>query len=105
MAAERATERLALSKKIWTASAIRRYYLDPAIQFFRAGSRGARGSAARGYYIIPHDRPERSDDFAGVAASDLGPFATSGEAGKWSCKNLVEPEPRMRRALPRPALK
>jgi hypothetical protein len=101
----KATGQLALSMKIWTASAIRRYYLDPAIQFFRAGDGDIGGPSMRGYYILPHDRPERGDDFAHVALADLGPFATSGEAGKWSRKNLVEPESSARRALPRSAVK
>lgn len=105
MAAERATGQLALSMKTWTASAIRRYYLDPAIQFFRAADGDTSGPSAPGYYIVPHDRPERGDDVERVAAADLGPFATSGEAGKWSRKNLVEPEPKARRALTRPVLK
>lgn len=76
---------------IWSASAIGRYYLDPVIEFLRAGNRGLKKPAATGYYIVPHCGADCCRVFGGVYASDLGPFATLTKARKWSRTYLAEP--------------
>lgn len=70
--------------RIWSASAIGRYYLDPPIEFLRAGKRGTGRPIAAGYYIVPHGSSDCCQDIGGVSAIDLGPFSTRIKARKWS---------------------
>jgi hypothetical protein len=76
--------------RIWSASAIGRYYLDPAIEFLQAGSHDAERPTAAGYYIVPHCGPDCCQAFGGVSTADLGPFSTRIKARKWSRRYLVE---------------
>ena len=76
--------------KLWTASAVSRYYLDPSISFLEArGSNGQKTVA--GYYIVPHCDPGCCQDFGGLSRVDLGPFKTSGKARTWSRKYMAAP--------------
>lgn len=75
--------------KIWTASAISRYYLDPAIAFLPAHFRRNGDPGGRGYYVVPHCDPGCCHDFGGIATSDLGPFATRVKARNWSRKYMA----------------
>lgn len=75
--------------KIWTASAVSRYYLNPAIAFQALRIRGKGVSSARGYYIVPHCDPDCCQDFGGVTTADLGPFLTRIEARNWSRKYMA----------------
>lgn len=76
--------------RVWSASAIGRYYLDPAIEFIQAGNRDTESQSAAGYYIVPHCGPDCCQAFGGVATTDLGPFSTRTKARKWSRRYLVE---------------
>jgi len=76
--------------KIWSASAITRYYLDPAIKFRRAENHGT-GTPTAGYYIVPHCSPDCCRAFGGVALGDLGPFPTRTKARRWSRTYLATP--------------
>ena len=87
---DRAAEQLATIMKIWSASAVSRYYVDPAIKFLRAGNRGIGKPTAAGYYIVPHCSPQCCQAFGGVATADLGPFSTRTEARTWSRTYLTE---------------
>lgn len=75
--------------KIWTASAISRYYLDPEIALLREAAGGNGGLGAGGYYIVPHCDPGCCEDFGGVSTSDLGPFTTRIKARNWSRKYMA----------------
>jgi hypothetical protein len=75
---------------IWSASAVGRYYLDPTIEFLRAGNRGIGKPTAAGYYIVPHCGPDCCQAFGGVSTIDLGPFSTRTKARKWSRTYLTE---------------
>jgi hypothetical protein len=77
--------------RIWSASAVARYYLDPAIKFLRAGNHGTGKPAAAGYYIVPHCSPDCCRAFGGVSLGDLGPFPTRTKARRWSRTYLTEP--------------
>lgn len=75
--------------RAWTASAIRKYYLDPEIVFV-AAERGRRGRLIQtGYYVAPHCDPECCQAFGGVSKSDFGPFLTPDAARAWSVKNMT----------------
>jgi len=76
--------------RIWCASAVSRYYVDPAIKFLRAGNRGIGKSTAAGYYIVPHCSPQCCHAFGGVSTADLGPFSTRTKARRWSRTYLTE---------------
>lgn len=76
--------------RIWSASAIGRYYLDPTIESLQAGNRDAERPIAAGYYIVPHCGPDCCQAFGGVATADLGPFSTRTKARRWSRRYLVE---------------
>ena len=77
--------------RIWSASAIDRYYLDPTVEFLQAGNHDAGRPAAAGYYIVPHCGPDCCQAFGGVSMIDLGPFSTRTKARKWSRTYLAEP--------------
>lgn len=77
--------------RIWSASAVSRYYIDPAIKFLRARNRGVGKSTAAGYYIVPHCSPDCCRAFGGLSAVDLGPFSTRAKARRWSRSYLAEP--------------
>jgi hypothetical protein len=76
--------------RIWSASAVSRYYVDPAIKFLRAGNRVGKPTAA-GYYIVPHCGPDCCQAFGGLSVADLGPFSTRTKARQWSRTYLTEP--------------
>jgi hypothetical protein len=76
--------------RIWSASAIGRYYRDPTIEFLRAGNRDAERPTAAGYYIVPHCGPDCCQAFGGVSTIDLGPFSTRIKARTWSRRYLAE---------------
>jgi hypothetical protein len=80
-----------MDMKTWTKSAIRNYYLDPAVRFLEIGPRdnGATPIARAGYYIAPHCDPDCCQAIDGVARVDLGPFLTANAARKWSVRNLA----------------
>jgi hypothetical protein len=81
--------------RVWAASAINSYYLDPPIEFLQAGNRGIRKPTAAGYYIVPHCSPGCCQAFGGISVANLGPFATRTKARTWSRTYLTEPiEPR-----------
>ena len=77
--------------RIWSASAVSRYYVDPAIKFLRAGTRDIGKSTAAGYFIVPHCSPDCCQAFGGVSTFDLGPFSKRAQARRWSRKYLVDP--------------
>jgi hypothetical protein len=78
--------------RIWSASAVTRYYIDPAIKFLRAGNRGIGKPTAAGYYIVPHCDPDCCRAFGGgVSMIDLGPFSTRTKARRWSRTYLAGP--------------
>jgi hypothetical protein len=83
------TEQLAAVMRIWSASAIGRYYLDPTIELFQAGKRRTGRSIAAGYYIVPRGR-DGCQMVDGASAIDLGPFSSRSKARKWSRTYLTE---------------
>ena len=87
--------------RIWCASAIYRYYLDPSIEFLHAGVRDLEGPDDAGYYIVPHCGPDCCQAFGGVSTIDLGPFSTRAQARRWSRKYLADPGGTTPYALPR----
>jgi hypothetical protein len=77
--------------RAWTASAIRKYYLNPEIVFLNAGHRDpehARPTRA-GYYVAPYCDPDCCQAFGGISKSDFGPFLTPDDARAWSVKNMA----------------
>jgi hypothetical protein len=76
--------------KSWTASAVRKYYLDPEIAFLRAGHRDPAGipRTQPGYYVTPHCEPDCCHAFGGISKFDFGPFPTPADAREWSAKNM-----------------
>ena len=77
--------------RIWCASAVSRYYVDPAIKFLRARTRGIGQPTGAGYFIVPHCGPDCCQAFGGVSMIDLGPFSTRIKAREWSRTYLAEP--------------
>lgn len=77
--------------KIWSASAIERYYRDPTIEFLKPGNPSVGKPATAGYYIVPHCDPDCCQAFGGASTSDLGPFSTRTKARRWSRTYLTEP--------------
>jgi hypothetical protein len=77
--------------KTWTKSAMRNYYLDPAILFVEIGRRDDErlASAHPGYYVKPHCDPDCCQAIGGIAKGDFGPFSTAIAARKWSARNLA----------------
>lgn len=73
--------------KIWTASAVIRYYLDPSIAFLN--KQGRSGQDGAGYYIVPHCDPGCCQEFGGIATVDLGPFTTRVKARNWSRRYMA----------------
>lgn len=90
-----------MSMVIWSASAIGRYYLDPTIEFLKAGNREK--PSAAGYYISPHCGPDCCPAFGGVVTINLGPFATRAKARNWSRIHLTKGEAMACRVPRRPA--
>jgi hypothetical protein len=88
-------ERLVTIMRIWSASAIDRYYLDPTIEFLQIQDRDALKPSGPGYYIVPHCDPDCCQAFGGVSIIDFGPFPTRVKARKWSRENLVQPGDRL----------
>jgi len=80
-----------MNMKFWSASAVTRYYVDPAIKFLRAGTCGVGKPSGAGYFIVPHCDPDCCKAFGGVSMSDLGPFSTRIKAREWSRTYLTEP--------------
>jgi hypothetical protein len=78
--------------RIWSASAICSYYLDPTIELVPAGNFDNGRPLARGYYIVPHWDPDYCQAFGGISMTNFGPFVSRLKARKWSRKNLVEPD-------------
>jgi hypothetical protein len=83
-------ERLVSIMRVWSASAIDRYYLDPTIEFLQTGDGDMRKPSGPGYYIVPHCDPDCCQAFGGVSIIDFGPFPTRVRARKWSRRNLVQ---------------
>ena len=81
--------------RIWSASAIDRYYLDPTIEFLQIRDRDVLKPFGPGYYIVPHCDPDCCQAFGGVSIIDFGPFPTRVKARKWSRENLVQPGDRV----------
>ena len=75
--------------KIWSSSAIDRYYTNPTIQFLAGTKR--EGVKLAGYFIVPHCDPDCCAAFGGISAPNLGPFTTRIKARDWSRKNMVDP--------------
>ena len=75
--------------KIWSSSAIDRYYTDPTIQFLAATKR--EGAKLPGYFIVPHCDPDCCAAFGGISALNLGPFTSRIKARDWSRKHMVDP--------------
>jgi len=77
--------------KTWTKSAMRNYYLDPAILFVEIGRRddGCPSIAHSGYYVKPHCDSDFCQAIGSVSKADFGPFSTANAARKWSAKNLA----------------
>jgi hypothetical protein len=86
--------------RIWSASAVGRYYLDPTIEFHQPGNRNNGKLAAAGYYIVPHCGPNCCQAFGGVSTIDLGPFSTRTKARTWSRTYLSEPGAAARQTFP-----
>ena len=76
--------------RIWSASAISRYYRDPTIEFLQPGNQSVGKPSTVGYYIIPHCGPDCCQAFGGASTIDLGPFSTRIKARKWSRTYLTE---------------
>jgi len=89
--ADHCTEHLATTMRIWSASAIDRYYRDPTIELVQTKNRDHGKSPAAGYYIVPHRGPDCHQPFGGVFTVDLGPFPTRAKARKWSRTYLSDP--------------
>ena len=77
--------------RIWSASAIDRYYRDPAIELVQTKNRDYGKSNAAGYYIVSHRGLDCHQPFGDVFTIDLGPFPTRAEARKWSRTYLSDP--------------
>jgi hypothetical protein len=75
--------------KIWTASAVIRYYLDPSIDLLKVRERGNGRRITKGYYIVPHCDPGCCQSFGGISRKDLGPFATRLKARDWSRRYMA----------------
>lgn len=77
--------------KTWTKSAMRNYYLDPAILFVEIGRRGGErpSSTHPGYYVKPHCDPDCCQAVGGISKADFGPFSTANAARRWSARNLA----------------
>ncbi len=77
--------------KTWTKSAMRNYYLDPAILFVETGRRddGRPSAAHSGYYVKPHCDPDCCHAIGRPLKVDFGPFPTAIAARKWSARNLA----------------
>jgi hypothetical protein len=76
--------------RAWTASAVRKYYLDPEIVFLGAGHRDpAHALSQEGYYITPHCEPDCCQAFGGISQYEFGPFLTSDDARTWSANNMA----------------
>jgi len=75
--------------KIWVASAVSRYYLDPSIDFLGVRNHGNGSGGAGGYYIVPHCDPGCCQDFGGISTANLGPFLTRVKARNWSRKYMA----------------
>ena len=80
-----------MNMKTWSASAVTRYYVDPAIKFLRAGTGAVGKPTGAGYFIVPHCDPDCCQAFGGVSMNDLGPFSTRIKAREWSRAYLNEP--------------
>ena len=77
--------------KIWSVSAIYRYYRDPVVEFHREGDGGKMRPDTVGYYIVLHCEPDCCQAFGGSHENERGPFATRVKAHNWSRMYLVEP--------------
>jgi hypothetical protein len=77
--------------KTWTKSAMRNYYLDPAILFVEIGRRDDERPASvhPGYYVKPHCDPDCCQAIGNIPKADFGPFSTAIAARKWSARNLA----------------
>jgi hypothetical protein len=77
--------------KTWTKSAMRNYYLDPAILFVEIGRRDDERPASvhPGYYVKPHCDPDCCQAIGNIPKADFGPFSTAVAARKWSARNLA----------------
>ncbi len=90
MTRDHAQKRPVTIMKLWTASAISRYYLEPSIVLLRGAQRRGNGRRGpKGYYIVPHCDPGCCQDFGGISTADLGPFQTRVKARIWSRKYMA----------------
>jgi hypothetical protein len=89
--ADQSKYQLATNMRVWSASAISRYYFDPGIKFLRSGAHGLGKPTGAGYFIVPHCDPDCCQAVGGVAMVDLGPFSTRIKARDWSRTYLAEP--------------
>lgn len=76
--------------KAWSASALRRYYVDPLTVFLLHKDQGPGAASGPGYYIVPHCDPDCCQTSGEISKAYFGPFATRAGAHEWSQTNLVE---------------